>query len=292
MMNFIRMLRIGQWTKNLFLFLPLFFSGSLFVSDKLIHTALGFILFCLTASSVYIINDLRDKEQDRQHPEKRNRPIASGKISGTAAIISCICLISISLGGAFYLNQDFFYILGSYFVMNLAYSIFLKQVSVVDVAIIAAGFTFRVLAGGSLAEVYVSHWIIIMTYLLALFLGFAKRRDDVLLLNSEGKTMRKAVSGYNLEFINAAMTLMAAVVVVAYLMYSLSEEVTGRFRTDSLYYTGIFVLLGILRYFQLTFVQQNSGNPTRLLLKDRALQIIILCWIISFYLIIYVNKPV
>lgn len=289
-MMLVQLFRVGQWSKNLFLFLPIFFSGHLFELDRMVHIAMGFLLFSMAASSIYILNDVKDIGQDRLHPEKSKRPIPAGKISVPGALSIGAVMLTIALVGSYWLSPAFFFILVGYVGMNIGYTLYFKQVSVIDVAMIATGFTLRVLAGGTLAEVLISHWILIMTFLLAFFLGLAKRRDDVLMLAASGKPMRKSLTGYNIEFIQAAMVLMAGVVVVAYLMYTLSEEVMARFGTPHLYATGIFVLLGILRYFQLTLITQNSGNPTRLLLKDRPLQFILLAWIISFYLIIYVNK--
>jgi 4-hydroxybenzoate polyprenyltransferase len=177
-----------------------------------------------------------------------------------------------------------------YFFINLLYTFKLKHVPVLDITIIAVGFVLRIWSGAEIANVVNSKWIILMTFLLALLLGFAKRRDDVLIFNHSGQKMRKSVDGYNLEFINSSMVLMAGVVIVCYIMYTLSPEVVSRWKTENLYITAAPVVLGVLRYLQLTFVQNKSGNPTRILINDFPIQILILFWIVLFYVIIYLHK--
>lgn len=288
---YFKLLRVSHWVKNLFIFLPLFFSGNILTDvDGFLQVSLGFILFSLVASSIYMINDLKDIESDRLHPEKKHRPLASGKIPVKTGILLSSLLFIGSLTAAYLINVYFAAVLAFYFAMNIAYSMGLKHVAIIDITIIAIGFLLRVIAGGLLAEVYISHWIIIMTFLLALFLGMAKRRDDVLLFMQSGQKMRKSVDGYNLEFINASMVIMAAVVIVAYIMYTISEEVVERFHTEYLYATSVFVILGIIRYLQITFVLNKSGNPTKMLLSDRFIQLFLLGWIFTFFLIIYIHK--
>jgi len=288
---YFKLLRVSHWVKNLFIFLPLFFSGNILTDVKgFLQVSLGFVLFSLIASSIYMINDLKDIESDRLHPEKKNRPFASGKVPVKTGILLSSLLFMGSITGAYYINLYFAGVLAFYFAMNIAYSMGLKHVAIIDITIIAIGFLLRVIAGGLLAEVFISHWIIIVTFLLALFLGLAKRRDDVLLFKESGQKMRKSVDGYNLEFINASMVIMAAVVIVAYIMYTISEEVVQRFHTRYLYATGLFVILGIIRYLQITFVQNKSGNPTKILLNDRFIQLVLIGWIVTFFLIIYLHK--
>lgn len=290
MMLYFNLLRISHWVKNLFLFLPLFFSGKIMDDmSALWHVSIGFILFSFTASSIYIINDLKDVEADRLHPEKKNRPFASGRISANSGIAIAILLLVIAFVGAYLLNIYFMFVLSAYFFMNIAYSLGLKHVAIIDITIIATGFLLRVLAGGLVSNVHISHWIMLMTFLLALFLGLAKRRDDVIIFLESGQRMRKSVDGYNLEFINASMVIMSAVVIVSYIMYTISDDTVLRFNTRYLYVTGIFVIIGIIRYLQITFVYNKSGNPTKVLLNDRFLQLTLICWIITFFLIIYIN---
>jgi len=286
-MPLIKLLRLSHWTKNLFLFLPLFFSGHVGDWDALLLCLSGFLAFGLSASSIYIINDVRDVEEDRQHPVKQHRPFASGQVSTRLGLGLAFMLLSSGLVIAAVLNALFLYVLIGYVAMNLAYSMGLKHMPIIDVSMIATGFVLRVVSGGVLSEVAVSHWIIVMTFLLALFLALAKRRDDLVIHRDSGKVMRKSMEGYNLDFVNAAMTLMSGVIVVAYLMYTLSTEVIQRMGTDKLYLTGLFVIMGLMRYLQLTLVYERSGNPTQILLRDRTIQIVLLGWMLSFVVILY-----
>lgn len=290
MKSYIQLLRVSHWSKNLFMFLPLFFSGHILDGFSVFtNLIIGFFCFSFIASSIYIINDLKDVELDKLHPEKKNRPFASGKVSTSIGIVIALILVSISIGVGYYLKPTFAIVLGSYFLLNILYTIKLKNISVLDISIIALGFVLRVVSGGIIPDIYISQWIIIMTFLLALFLGLAKRRDDVLIYNKSGQKMRKAVEGYNLEFINAAMVIVGAVTIVSYIMYTVSVEVTERLGKN-LYLTSLFVILGVVRYLQISFVQEKSGNPTKILLKDVVIQLVLICFAISFIVLIYFNK--
>lgn len=284
MQNIISLLRPHQYTKNLFIFAPLFFSFN-FDIDLLIKIFFIFLLFCLIASSVYIFNDLKDIEEDRAHPTKCKRPLASGTLSVGLAKLLIILLASVALVGSLFINLYLFLVLATYFLLNITYSLKLKHIAIVDIFIIATGFVLRLFAGSSILDMPLSMWIIIMTFLLAIFLAIAKRRDDVL-LSLQGKQTRKNIDGYNLEFVNAAMVLMAGVVIVAYILYTVSDDVMVRFGSHYLYLTASFVILGILRYMQITFVEENSGSPTKLVLKDRFLQATILLWLCSFIVLV------
>lgn len=279
----LQLLRIHQWIKNIFIFAPLFFSFA-FEEEKIIAVAAGFMLFSLAASSVYILNDYHDINEDRIHPTKRYRPLANGTISIRAGLSLMFLLSGIALGGAFILSPIFLAILSLYILLNIFYTYKLKHIAILDVTIIAIGFVLRIFAGAALIFVEPSMWIVLVTFLLALFLALAKRRDDCLLM-LDGKKTRKNIDGYNLEMVNASMVLMAGITVVAYLMYTISEEVTARFESHYLYLTTLFVIIGILRYMQITFVEANSSSPTKLVLKDRFLQLVIIGWIATFYLI-------
>jgi len=278
----IKLLRPHQWVKNSFIFAPLFFSFN-FQTEIMTSVAIGFVLFSLAASSIYILNDYHDIAEDRAHPTKKSRPLASGVVSKKRAIFLMLALLSVSLVGAVILSSIFALVLAIYILMNVAYTFGLKHISILDISIIAIGFVLRIYAGASLIGNTPSIWIVLVTFLLALFLALAKRRDDCLLA-LDGKKTRKNIDGYNLEMVNAAMTLMAGVTVVSYIMYTVSPEVTQRLGAHT-YLTSVFVIIGILRYMQLTFVEQNSGNPTKLILKDRFLQLVLIGWISSFYII-------
>jgi decaprenyl-phosphate phosphoribosyltransferase len=287
MKNHITLARPHQWLKNAFIFFPAFFAGKVFDSALLSELLPGVIAFSLASSGVYVLNDLVDKSADEKHPVKKNRPLASGKITTAQAIIFSASLGIIALLLSLWLDKMFFRIIGLYIVINIMYSFLLKHIPVLDIIIVSSGFLLRIFAGGILADVPISHWIVIMTFLLSLFLALAKRRDDVLIFNESGEKMRKSVDGYNLEFINAGMMIMAAVIVVAYIMYTLSEEVMQRIGNREIYFTTVFVIAGLLRYLQISFVENNSGSPTRVLLRDRFIQITILGWLVSFFLLLY-----
>lgn len=288
LMPYILLLRPHHWIKNLFLFLPLFFSGDVFNIEKLSGTLIGFIAFGFIASSIYIINDYRDIESDKLHPEKSKRPLASGAVSKNAGlIIFFLCLIAGISISWFFLVPKFLFVLMIYFVLNIGYSFGLKNISILDIMILSLGFILRVKAGAVITEIPISQWLMIMIFLLAFFMSVAKRRDDVLLKVSTGNNMRKAVKGYNLEFMNVMLSMITAIIIVAYIMYTISPEVMERWKTYRLYYTSLFVIAGLLRYLQITFVENNTGSPTKLLYKDKFLQATIVLWIVSFYIIIY-----
>ncbi len=291
-MNYIALLRPKEWVKNLFLFIPLFFAGEIFSAAKWLDLLPAFFSFCFVASTIYIINDYRDREDDRKHPEKSKRPLAAGTVSPTVALLLAGLLLVLGLCLAFIAGPSikFFIIVLLYFLLNMGYSFGLKNIPILDIVIVSAGFVFRAKGGSVVTQVPISEWLIIMIFLLALFMAIAKRRDDVLLKISSGSDMRKSVKGYNLEFLNVALALFCAVIVVAYFMYTMSPEVTQRMQTYRLYYTCLFVLCGILRYLQIVFVHQQSGSPTKILIRDRFIQICLLLWAASFYALLYIKN--
>ncbi len=280
MKNMLILLRPHQYIKNLFIFAPLLFAFE-FNTQLFYAAGITFILFSVLASSVYVLNDLMDINEDKQHPTKKNRPLASGKISTKTATMLFFIMSGASLGISFFLNKELFAILLFYFILNILYSLKLKHIAIVDIFIISTGFVLRLFAGSTTSDIPLSMWIIIITFLLAIFLALAKRRDDVL-LSIQGKETRKNIDGYNLEFVNASMVLMSGVVIVSYLQYTVSPEVIERIGSHYLFLTTFFVILGILRYMQITFVENSSQSPTKIVLKDRFLQLTILLWIVSF----------
>lgn len=287
MQSYLKLIRPHQWIKNLFIFIPAFFSRDLFKADNFQILCIGFVSFCLIASSIYILNDYKDVDADRQHPDKKHRPLASGKIQVFAALSLMTILAILGFGLATLVNHSFLIILGLYFLLNLGYCLGLKNVSILDVMIVAFGFLLRALSGGIIISIPISNWLIIMVFLLAIFLAVAKRRDDVLMYLSSGKSMRKSIKDYNLEFTNTALSMLAGVIIVAYLMYSVSPDVTQRMNSQYIYLTTIFVIAGVLRYLQITFVEKNSGSPTKILYSDKFIVFTILGWLLSFFIIIY-----
>lgn len=289
----IQLIRPTQWLKNLFIFLPLFFGGEIMNVQLLSYAGITFFIYSLFASAIYCLNDVVDAKHDRLHPEKKNRPIASGKVTKKQAIILGFCLIIIGILLLFLLPENIrlgvSLIIVSYLVINILYTFQLKNIAILDVFIIAIGFVFRLFAGGISTGIVLSHWIVLMTFLLALLLGFAKRRDDVTLFIETGRKTRKNTNTYNIAFLNQIISIIGAITIVCYIMYTMSTDVINRLQSGYLYLTSVFVLAGIIRYLQITLVEQNSGNPTKILIKDRFIQSCILLWGISFYLIIYLK---
>lgn len=285
------LLRPAQWTKNLFLFVPAFFDGRLFQVSVLASVLLAVASYCMASSAIYCVNDIFDAKYDSVHPVKRTRPIPSGRISKfTASIIAvcCVCcsmLIPLLMEHATGIGVR--NVIMIYLVLNFLYCVKLKHIVIVDVFTIAVGFVLRLWAGGISADVQLTHWIVMMTFLLSSFLAFAKRRDDVAIYEKTGKSMRDNVNRYNLPFMNQTIGVIGSITMVCYVMYTVNEDVISRIGKDYLYTTSIFVLAGIIRYLQLTIVDVRSGSPTKILLHDRFLQLCVLAWCGVFFFIIY-----
>ena len=288
-MEYLKLLRPKDWAKNLFLFLPLFFGRQISNTHLLIQVAFGFVAFSCIASSIYIINDYRDREDDRKHPVKCKRPLASGSVSPSSALVICALLIIAGFGLAWWIRDKFLFVLAIYFLVNLGYSLGLKSIPILDLILLAAGFVLRIKGGSVISYVPLSEWIVIMVFLLAIFMAIGKRRDDVLLKISSGTDMRKSIKGYNLELLNVLLALVCAVIVVAYLMYTMSPVTIQYTGSTRLYYTCLFVLAGIMRYLQIIYVAADAGSPTKILYKDRFIQVTLLLWIASFSMILYLK---
>ena len=286
---YISIVRPHQYIKNGFVFLPLFFGYKLGDPSAVWKTVCAFVVFCLAASSVYVFNDIQDIEEDKRHPVKKERPLASGQLRRTEAVYTLLFLLFFSLVlSALFLPASFFIVLVVYLLLNALYSLWLKNISVLDITIIAFGFVLRVMAGGFAADVRVSHWILLMSFLLALFLSLAKRRDDLLLIKSENGST-KYNDGYSLNFVSTGMIIMAAVTIVSYILYTVSPEVVSKHNSQYLYLTSFWVVLGILRFMQITFVHGRTGSPTHVLLKDFFLQAIIVLWLFTFFILFHIN---
>ena len=291
MRQYLQLLRPLQWMKNVFVFAPIFFSNHLLEKDFFVPTAVVFLSLCMISSSIYCFNDLRDVEADRQHPKKCQRPIASGAVSvkggytlmALATILAFVILAFVKSPNTPYLYM----IVGGYWLMNIAYCLKLKQYAILDVSIIAIGFVMRVLAGGLTTNVWVSHWLVMLTFLVTLFLALSKRNDDYRIYEQTGIKPRVSITGYNKTFINEATAIVASVTMVSYIMYTMSEEVIARMGTRYVYLTSGWVLAGLLRYLQNMVVFGLSGSPTKSLVKDHFIQLCILGWIASFFTIIY-----
>lgn len=287
MNDYVQLTRPKQYIKNLIIFLPLFFSSLITDGLLLSKVFIAFIAFSLCASAIYIFNDIQDADFDRNHPLKKNRPIASGAVPVKSAYILMSILLFVSFSIMLALNVNAAIYMGIYVLLNIAYSLHLKHIAILDVSIIGLGFVIRLMVGAAVSSTKLSMWIVIMIFLLALFVALAKRRDDVLVYMDTGKVIRKVVDGYNLPFIDSAMTILASVTIVSYLLYTTSSEIITRLGTDYLYLSAFFVILGILRYLQITFVEKLSGDPVAIFLHDRFLKITMLGWLLVFISILY-----
>lgn len=286
----LKTMRPRQWTKNVFVLAALVFDRQLFTLDSVLRSVGGMLLFCLLSSSVYIINDIRDVEADRQHPVKRNRPIASGKLPVPVAIGTVVVLLIITFTLAFFLSRQFFIIAAIYFAFNLAYSMGLKNLLLVDVLIIAAGFVLRVAAGVSLIEVErFSPWLYVVTTLGALFIGFGKRRAEMMLLEHNANNHRKVLDGYTLPFLDQMITIVSSTTLIAYSLYTFSAPNLPS--NHAMMLTIPFVLYGIFRYLWLLQVKKEGGAPEEILLSDRPIQVVVLLWAISVVVIFYFLNP-
>ena len=288
-MDYIKLLRPAQWSKNLFVFLPLFFAQNIDNLPRLLAVIVAFVALCLASSSIYLLNDMCDVEFDRKHPEKCRRPIASGRVSLPVARVLYALLLTLSLAvvAIFLPSVPMFVVLGTYLLINHAYSLRLKHVAILDVMLVAFGFVLRIIAGALAADVVPSHWIIIMTLLLALFLVLAKRRDDVIKYERTQAVARRNVTAYNRNYLDHVITLVAAITLVSYIMYTVDEDIVARFQCNYVYATAIFVLAGILRYLQITLVDEKSWSPTKIIMRDRFLQLCVSGWLLLFAYIIY-----
>lgn len=293
MKNLIRLIRPKQWIKNLIVLLPVFFGGALLHPSAIYAGLITTLSFYFAASSIYCLNDIIDIEDDKHHPIKCNRPLASGAISIPQGYTLMVLMLILSMASTFLLYDhqlETAGVIAFYWLLNIGYCLKLKQYAIIDVCIVAFGFVLRVLAGGISTSIHLSKWIVLMTFLLMLFLSFAKRRDDVVRMNETGHAPRQNTIRYNLTFINQAITITSSVTLVCYIMYTVSPETIQNFHTDYLYLTSVFVLVGLLRYIQIAVVDKKSGDPTKVILRDRFTQLIVLAFGLAFLFIIYVLR--
>lgn len=293
MKNLIRLIRPKQWIKNLIVLLPVFFGGALLHPSAIYAGLITALSFSFAASSIYCLNDIIDIEDDKHHPIKCNRPLASGAISIPQGYTLMVLMLILSMASTFLLYDhqlETAGVIAFYWLLNIGYCLKLKQYAIIDVCIVAFGFVLRLLAGGISTSIHLSKWIVLMTFLLMLFLSFAKRRDDVVRMNETGHAPRQNTIRYNLTFINQAITITSSVTLVCYIMYTVSPETIQNFHTDYLYLTSVFVLVGLLRYIQIAVVDKKSGDPTKVILRDRFTQLIVLAFGLAFLFIIYVLR--
>ncbi|NMC44228.1 MAG: decaprenyl-phosphate phosphoribosyltransferase [candidate division Zixibacteria bacterium] len=286
--DIIQLLRPQQWVKNGVVLAGLIFSGSAHDPHRLLTALAATGLFCLLSSAVYIINDLADAEADRNHPIKAHRPIAAGRITPRAALTAACLLGLVGLGLAAVLDLPFFGVAAGYLALNLLYSLWLKHIVIIDVMCIAAGFVLRAVAGAVVIKVLFSGWLLIASFLLALFLGFGKRRHELILLENGGVDHRRILKQYSSYFLDQLIGVVTPAVLVCYLIYVISPEVTQKLHTQYLYLTVPFVIYGLFRYLYLIHQEERGGSPTEILLTDRPLLGTVVLWLATVFLLLYV----
>jgi len=283
----VRSLRPAQWVKNAFVLAPLVFAHRLADAVLLERAAAAFGLFCAGASAVYLINDLRDREQDRLHPLKRLRPIASGELSPGVATAAALVLGAGALAGGWALGKSFAALLGGYVLLNLLYSISLKHRVILDVMTIAAGFVLRVLAGAAAISVDVSRWLVLCTSFLALFLAFSKRRHEIMLLADGASGQRRVLEHYSVPFLDQMINVVTASTVVSYALYAASPETAARLGTPHLVWTLPMVLFGIFRFLYLLYQTSDVRDPTAAILSDVPFLANVVLWGATVVALIY-----
>lgn len=285
--NLLLALRPGQWTKNLVVFAGLIFGQKLLIPADVATAAAAFGLFCVLSGVVYLVNDLQDREADRHHPVKSRRPIASGALAPSAAAIAAAVLAAGALAGAYALNRGFFVVGLTYVVLLVAYSLWLKHGAILDVLSIALGFVLRAYAGAVVLDVPFSHWLLVLTLLGALFLALGKRRAELQALGAAAGRHRPSLEAYTVPLLDQMLSVVMACTLLAYAFYTISPETVAKFGTDHLLFTLPLPIYGLFRYLHLIHRGDGHGNPSDLLLSDRALQASILLWALLVAAIIY-----
>lgn len=284
----LKTMRPRQWTKNLFIFAALVFDKQLVILSSVLRTVAGFVLFCLISSAVYIFNDLSDVEADREHPVKRNRPIASGRLPIGVAWAAGILLVLISVGVGYLLAPGFALVVIGYFLLNIAYSKWLKHILIVDVLMLAAGFVLRVVAGVALIHVErFSPWLYVVMTLLSLYLGFGKRRAELALLSEDAASHRKVLHGYTIPLLDQYILIVSGTTIVAYSFYTFSAPNVPA--NHSMMLTIPFVVYAIFRYLYLVQVKQAGGEPEEILLSDRPFQVGLVLWALVVLAVFYLS---
>lgn len=293
--KFLRLIRVHQWIKNIFVFVPLLFSLHLFNKDYFITTLLGFLVFCLASSAIYVINDLVDIESDRAHPVKKNRPLPSGAITKATAIITASLFLVLVFWLMMYFNQEFIYMVLAFVVLNVLYSFWFKNIVLLDIFSIAAGFSLRVLAGAFVIQVPISSWLLLTTMFISLFLGVMKRRSELMLVTETNKQIpetteqksRKVLTQYSLNFADQMATVAATGVIVCYALYTVAPRTVLIFQTERLIYTTPFVVFGIFRFMYLEYVNRKGENTTRTLATDLPMILNVLAYAVVTIFVIY-----
>ena len=274
----LRSLRPQQWIKNLAIFAALVFSRNFDVPSLVLRTAAAFVAFCFISSSHYIFNDLMDLEEDKLHPVKSKRPLASGRLKKGPAVAAMLVLGAAGLGLAAWLSLPFLFLGLGYIAIQVLYSVRLKHVVILDIFVIAAGFVIRVVAGGLVIRVSISSWLLICTMLLSLFLAMGKRRHELVILEGAAPNHRPILKEYNIVFLDQMISVVTASTLVAYCLYTISDETIAKLGTRSMIWTVPFVLYGIFRYLYLIHLRSEGGSPEHLIIKDKPLLLDIFLW--------------
>lgn len=285
--DYLKLIRVPQWIKNFFVFVPLLFSLHLFDRDYFILSLKAFIVFSLASSFVYVVNDIIDIEADKAHPKKKNRPLPSGRIKKSSALILAIVLLLIVLFSYFFFNAQFISFLYGFLILNILYSFYLKHIVILDIFSIAAGFSIRVLAGAAVIEVPVSSWLILTTMFISLFLGVMKRHSELVQVADSNKFTRKVLAEYSTNFTNQMATVAASGVIICYALYTVSQRTVSVFNTENLIYTTPFVVFGIFRYMYLEYQNNQGENTTQVMMTDIPMIVTVILYAIVTVLIIY-----
>lgn len=289
MKEIIKLLRVSHWTKNVFVFVPLVFSKNLMNKDFLVEVLFAFVFFSIASSLVYVFNDLIDAGKDKLHQIKKYRPIASGKISKSKAVVIIFILIILTAVSFFVLNLQFNLVLLGYILLNISYSLLLKKIVIIDLLSVSIGFMLRVISGALVINVPLSSWLILTTLFLSLFLAVAKRRAEFIIYENENNT-RIVLKDYNLKLLDLFLAVSAGGIIISYSLYSVAERTVNYFHTENLVFTTIFVIYGIFRYLYLIHKEKNGENSLEILLKDIPSIINILIYGIVIYYLIYHEK--
>jgi 4-hydroxybenzoate polyprenyltransferase len=286
-MHLIRAMRPHQWTKNLLVFAGVAFGQKLNDPTSAALAAGAFAVFCLLSSSVYLINDVHDREADRQHPAKKDRPIASGALSIGTAITAALVLAAAAVAAAFWIGRDFGFVAVGYLALMCVYSFWMKHIVILDVLVLAGGFVLRAAGGAVAVHVTFSHWLLLLTMLLALFLGLSKRRAELVALSDAAGAHRKSLTEYSPYLLDQMIGVVTSSTLLAYAFYTIAPETIERFGTDKLQWTVPFPLYGIFRYLYLVHQREGGGSPAETLIDDRPILICVALWAASVVLILY-----
>ena len=295
MKPYLKLMRIDQWSKNAFVFLPLVFSGNIFHAQFFLESLFACIVFSLASSSVYIFNDYIDREADRRHPDKKHRPLASGAVRPAQAFalfagILMAAILLVVCGWSFFRMGGFYFVIvtAAYWGIHILYSIKLKHVAIVDIFVVALGFVLRVLAGGTATGIPVTQWMILLSFSLALILIIGKRREELIRFSTNPEKNREALAGYNIRLTDVLLSISCTLAVICYLMFSLAPETMEKFH-PRIFYTILFVIFGFMRYLQQTLVYNRAESPATMVYKDRYILATLVLWFSIFLLQIYVK---